>query len=551
MVTSSQTYHEIEPDYLVGFKKRRRIGLILCGVLAVFFGYLGIRGVGLSSRSSSSWLFPANLEKPSGVITQLEGSLYVQRGSELAFFSGRSGDRVMLGDFVMVGPESSGKIKLQSGTEIQLNPGTMVQFPVPKDQPGKLKIIRTPEEVVPTVLLGSVKTQKANKVMTLVPQIKKSDTLALGRVKKDVVKLVQSLETQRLLAPKPKEIDFSQLPKDEAKELIEETSVAAPVEQETLPKFQILLSKDSYERAPFQYTPIEVPLKIEAGQSEGVKNPTRIRLDVQRENQVQVISTKKISFEPKSKAVETTISLEGPGSYSVSLNSEDSPAEGASSLDRKRLEVKREFLAFEIGAPKIGQSEQLDSRQLDFSLKSFELRLPIVKGWEEAQKNGVLSASKILFRNLNEGSEFSLPLKREVKTDRFEFFANQSISAQILGVDSHGFEARSREIKIEFKFSPPKLALPRDGDSVSLQEIQAKDAKGLLFTFGRSALSEKYELEVSLSIDFSRVVSRASTTNNFVNVKDLNPGVYFWRVRSVRKSTKSQFSRPFKLVVTR
>lgn len=92
--------------------------------------------------------------------------------------------------------------------------------------------------------------------------------------------------------------------------------------------------------------------------------------------------------------------------------------------------------------------------------------------------------------------------------------------------------------------APPGLVQP-----VNLQPIIVPDPKrtSIRFEWQPIATANEYELEISDTAMFNRVLADRKTTDTAVDVTGLTPGEYFWTVKAIdAKGTSSEAADPFK-----
>jgi len=95
--------------------------------------------------------------------------------------------------------------------------------------------------------------------------------------------------------------------------------------------------------------------------------------------------------------------------------------------------------------------------------------------------------------------------------------------------------------------APPELVEP-----LNLQPIIVADPKHdpVHFSWKLSPMAKFYDFQASTTTMFSHIVTERKTSETSVDIMGLNPGDYFWRVRSIdENSTTSEPSDPYKFTL--
>jgi|GEM_PF-6243771 len=524
-----------------------RIGaLILVALMSVFFALLGYQGILLSdwyTKHIANLNTMSDTESKFADVLTIEGTLYLQRQNQLTFTKGSVGDSVAEGDFLMSAPHSRAVIRLKDGSELELQPGTLAQFPT-RTKALKQSIYRSETMTMPEILSGTATISRYNsarkeknspvKIAALKP--KKFPLASTFLRNKEALEIARISEIKFLNSPEKALSDFSKMPGLTIQNETPETVIVnLPTKSLSPPTVEVLLPSlnGHIHRAAFSPLPVKQRLEMRIKH----ENQGELFITVRKKN-TRAIYERSLDLGQQMNPLTfaDTVSLEEPGVYLVTVRLD------ANVLSDTSFTLDSAYKGIQWLKPTILGSQRLDN----LSVKYFEQKFALELGWKykEKPKNQTLTLSR-------SGRDQVMDLRAKDRTfisNDFAFFLNP-VEAKLRATEKNGFIAESETLPIEFKFLPPKLAVPSDRASVSWAQTMKKSDKGLLFTFGKAAFSEKYEFELGRDIQFKQIEARATAISNLVIVKKIRTGSYFWRVRSVNRHGKSAFSRPFQLVV--
>jgi hypothetical protein len=130
-----------------------------------------------------------------------------------------------------------------------------------------------------------------------------------------------------------------------------------------------------------------------------------------------------------------------------------------------------------------------------------------------------------------ETNEPRLLLKKgELTTEPFYF----RVSARL----KSGFRALSSMGKFRLSFLPPALARPADRAAISVTTPRTP----ILLTWSHTNFTSEYMVQISRNPTFADMEISRSVTDNFFSYLPREPGTYYWRVRSISPTAKSEFS---------
>lgn len=137
----------------------------------------------------------------------------------------------------------------------------------------------------------------------------------------------------------------------------------------------------------------------------------------------------------------------------------------------------------------------------------------------------------------------------DVKGNRLTIRRSQAFNGtfyyQVVGV-AGPFSVVSRREPFRFDFLPPLPTVPADGATV---KAPAEGAE-VLFTWQKTNFTESYRFELSRTNDFSKPIFFKEQKENFLVIRRVTPGTYFWRVQGVAGKVTSVPSQAHRLTLS-
>ncbi len=102
---------------------------------------------------------------------------------------------------------------------------------------------------------------------------------------------------------------------------------------------------------------------------------------------------------------------------------------------------------------------------------------------------------------------------------------------------------KSRPAPIQVKVAPPEPGQPKNG-------ARSSSKRGVLITWSRAAFSETYLLQVAGDREFGQSLQEHGVKKNFLYLRNIPAGRYYWRVATELGPTRSDWSQPQSFEVT-
>jgi hypothetical protein len=110
-------------------------------------------------------------------------------------------------------------------------------------------------------------------------------------------------------------------------------------------------------------------------------------------------------------------------------------------------------------------------------------------------------------------------------------------SYQVVAYLKSGREVRTPKIPIEIQLAPPVAVNPQSG-------FRARKGQEVAITWKKTALARVYRLQLARDAEFRSIVFDQSLGKNFFHIYPKNPGVFYWRVKSLSRGGTSRWSAP-------
>lgn len=162
-------------------------------------------------------------------------------------------------------------------------------------------------------------------------------------------------------------------------------------------------------------------------------------------------------------------------------------------------------------------------------LKNIEITLswkPIPNITEYEVKLINLTNNKVILNKKVNGKNFTIK-KGTIYTGAFEY--------QVTALGLNGLKINSSLVRFELTLKAPLTTSP------SMNAVLSTD-EPTLFIWSKVSFAENYELEIYLDEGLKKSLLKQNLKENFLAVKDLKKGVYFWRVKALTASASSDYS---------
>lgn len=495
-------------------------GLIGFAVLLITFAlYLLASGVSLRS-----WLLGWQDESggvPVGEVARIDGEVRRKAADGLEFTKSTASETVYNYDTVITGAGSGTTLRMKDGSEIELGPKTMVRI-FYEDTAGITGVKRLAGI---NVLSGEIKAKDPKASIKVVANGERLDLTKTPTVKvaaptleKIFQRPLPELEVLRKDMTTPKVVSTPKGPREPQVRIITPMPNAQyrPVAQNFNPK-QVI---------PFQWTqtPKEVPTTVELYYLGLARTPgVEPRLVLSKTVESGVESRK------------FNLIVDRPGVYEWRMNLPATELNKAKTL-AQTFQVSRFVEMIDLQMPQLdATSSAFTGKHLDDFNVAFRWKpIPNAEGYTLK-----VYADPALQRPIYEKE-----INSNVGEARNDNLIKGSQYFLVQAKLPNGYIATSRVGKIGFDFVPPVLAFPKDASQFQKAQL-TKEKNQIVFTWRKTNFTEHYSFQISTSPRFDRVVYEVRPDGNFTVVKkDLPKGIYYWRVRSVGKTTSSDPSKP-------
>ena len=493
--------------------KRWEIILIAFGLLlSTSAGYLYVADISLR-KFFLGW-DDGDAEREVGTLDVARAAVRRQKGSESEFLKIARETRLYNYDTIVTETDGGATLKLDDGGTIELGPSTMVQLVFDN-----------------VASLGGISRPEVNVIV--------------GKVTSTDVKI----KREPAPVPKPKPRPVVALPRPEPKP--SPTPVPTPTPSPTPTAVVSVLTKLKLLTPPKGQV-VEVdhpvaPLQSTVNFSWSVQPPnTELTLVVQGPDGAETIRQKVRAS--KGRAGFSTL-LKKPGLYQWKLQ-DDAGTEPANIRATSDFVFTPIFKGITVATPLIGGEYGISNRYQGKLLRTFDIMLR----W--LPYTGAPKYVVSLFKNLN--SKNAMLVKNLDSThyllNKDKIFSGELVYTVTVPLDL-GFIATSGPQTFNFRFLPPLLILPKDGDRQSIPKptgafkTGAAEA-GLLMTWQKTNFTASYDLQIARDREFKDVVVSKNLVDNFyVLPSSTVPGTYYWRVRSLSETATSNFADPNSMVI--
>jgi hypothetical protein len=504
-------------------------------------------------------------QRPVGKVDFLKGSVKRQLSGDAEFKSVSTGETVFNDDTFVTGADGTTRLAIEGNGQIELSPSAMVKVsfasgfsldgilrkPIVEVVSGQVKASSPESKVVikPAPIIAAQTTVSRPK-----PSTRPSDTPPPIRLARPLPSVLPSPVIEVKPSPKPlwsaapvvlaspSPIPVKPSPSPSPSPSTTATTPPVSAIEITTPSIQSPLQIKPVGPVkmgqPLNY-PLELSWKTKPA-------PAKLKVTVERLENGQTTGAPVFSgvVTPKGKQSSVSINLARPGRYRITYQTpEGTPLPRSVKAAKTEIVLNPEVAAIEALPPFVGGELLTSNQVLSRQLKNFDITLRW-KAIEGVQKYRIWLANS---------ANATQPLLVRV-TEKPEFIFNKDkvfsgklfykISADL----GQGYQAISGLQSFNFDFLAPRPTNPKDGAQVNQQTIQGEQGN-ILLTWQKTSFTEKYELQISLTKDFSKPLLQNDTQENFYVFRFPNPGVYYWRVRGFAAGVKSPYSAIQKLEI--
>ena len=482
---------------------------LLVAVAAFYFSGASLKNLILGSMESQSQIQVGYVQVKKDVLRRSKsGAVEFEEIQEKAPLFGN--------DTVVTSDTGSATLVLEDGSLIELGPGAMVKLAFDADL--SLAGVNRITEV--EVVAGSVTGRGATTKVVI--KSKSAGRVALVESRPVVVEEKEPVPPVAV-APPPK-------PVEEPKPV----PPTPPAGVESSQVTEMNPSAGAHLRVPDGSVRAELPVKFSWNFSSGVDSQLMLRL----KKGDQTVSEKLVGGTRGAGSWETVI--QSPGSYTWTIELPD----GKPLKDPAAAEfvVEPDFLGIALSPGKYNGKSVSDGRITNQISEVRSSEVSLVQEWSPfagAEKYQVKLGSQTAETNktIYQWKGKSLPAGG----------LPVSVSTKL----SNGFVVRSNEIHYGLAFLAPKPSSPANQAQVAIQQGKVDLRRdGILLSWQQTNFTDSYEIEVAADATFkNNVVKRQSRANHSV-FRGVRPGIYYWRVRAVKGSSRSDFSAIQQFTVT-
>jgi hypothetical protein len=487
-----------------------------------------------------------------GHVATSAGSIKQKKSGDGVFLKASRNSPIFKDDTIATGPESKATLNLDEGGTIDIGPNSMLRLSAEKSFSfGGISRVPTIE-----VVSGEIKTTPANNREIVLKaegkRIKVTDAQQEPIRVSPPKPLLEIRKKSELQLTASNEVNIKDIGKSPSP-----TPTPIPVPSPTPSPTPTPTPTPSISRSP---APVPFKLQMlkpdnnEAIHFTDPTTPEGRKVDlvwmVQPKDKPLILSVYKLDKDSKwTKLSEReviaqngrgsrTITIDSPGKYSWILVPKNAGQETAKTKHEARFSVNAEFQGMEMPEALVA-GESNDSNEFrEKIVRDFDLKLKW-KAFPNATTYKIKLASdqdlqKKTVEKEIQGTEWVLNKNKVYQGTTY---------AKISTVLTSGFIATSPVRSFTFKFLPPELSFPPDQEKISKKTVLGNKQGGVLLTWRITNFTDFYELEVATDAEFKNVTLKQNLKENFFTLKSLKTGQYWWRVRSISKTTVSNPSR--------
>ena len=483
--------------------------VIIGSVILLLVAMIGLYFSGFSFRKFFLGDSAENGEKIATVLN-IQGAFKRQPKDSLEFLGVDEKEDLYNEDTVMTGSEDSARIELIDGSILELDPGSLVRLSFDTS----LNLGGVDRRVLVEVVSGNVKSQ-----------LKRDDSIVIQRVEK----------LDRKPRPAP-------------------TTTPEPVSTPTPPPSPTPIPTPTPSYAPLKSPPQFIApkmgetLKVSVGARPPVKaamvfespeTPNgEFLLSLKSKSGIEVFRD---TVKLQNGRAEIEHEFESPGQYIAEVSHPDGSPVSESGI-KHPFRIGAEFTGIEVEPPLVS-GKQIDNNKLSGKrIKNFDavLRWKGYRGVSKYQIELKDPTDQVILTKWVEGEEFKLPPSIN---------AGKPFSYKIKARLKGGYIVTSEKTAFGFNYLSPELTLPKNNFKVSAAQVSNSKRSGVLFTWQRTNFTDRYEFEIAPNRDFIQP-KNVLIKENFLIYRNLKPGTYYWRVRSVSGAMRSKPGQVYSIVVT-
>jgi hypothetical protein len=544
--------------------------LILLGTaLTATSSYYYFSGIRLFQLSTS--LSRDTNPKSIGKITPLSGTLRVRSTNDADFKEVSKLTEVFNRDVIVTDSSNSALLTLEDGSEIKLEPRTMIQLEFASDltfsgfdRPATVKVVQGSVQAkakTRRIFLRdrskTVNVERNSDSSLSTRQLSLSEAKAfarsnLGSQDTKILSDIQEIKEPESLTSK----SIQERALDEAKQRRASERVAqekARLENERAEAE----TKTRLQKFNFKIDGLKEKEVLQAQMIDGVprvKEDLKILSEFPVENlkyKIELKTGKRILKESLKDLIHPvtlySIELNSPGKYEIRIE----PQRGDQPLKQKAKKIQFYVTQYvpllEAKTPLVGGHEVMNNQYTGKLIDQSDITLR----WNEL-------GTKQLYRiSIYRPDQLKKPVVvQEVSEPRYTLKQSKSLigklNYRVTSPLENGFIASSRMSTFEFKFLPPKLQEPKNGMIRPYQETLGNSEGQIasqVLTWEKTNFTESYEIQISTSDQFDINTQVFESEQNFLAVPLKSRGTYVWRVRSIGKNLKSPFSSPYRFTM--
>lgn len=478
--------------------RTRRHYLILFAVLCLFFWL----GWGNLQRKVDRMTYRSSKNAVAAEVSSLKGMLRRQTIDSLVFFRADVGEEIRFGDLLVTGPDSEALIRFNDKVLIKMMPGTLMSI----SEENFEKLGKIDRRLLINIYVGEAQAK----------EVPAGTRVALQRQPSDGAPFEVVYEND--LTPPIAAVEPLVVPNETAPPVVPTT----PVE----PNWILPRSNAQLQLEPTQEPPFRLGYQLELAPEDPLPVGYTLQLVGESSESIRV----PLLFEGQK--AQGFVNLKLPGDKTLELRNE------ANKVISKTMVTLSPFIDRLILSNPLLNGQEFNSNA--YRKLSTKDKITLTLRWQPLQDQKkyqlvLFDGLKIISRKDVDGLQFDL-------SDRS--LLERAVRYRVVSKLPNGFTARSAEGLFSFNFRSPALTLPEPDATMEA----SKD--GILFTWQRTLFTKEYSFELGVNPKFEPVVKELKIGENFLVFKNLVPGTYYWRVRSISDSQQSAYGEVRKIVVT-
>ncbi len=162
------------------------------------------------------------------------------------------------------------------------------------------------------------------------------------------------------------------------------------------------------------------------------------------------------------------------------------------------------------------------------------------------------TATEYLVQIYKPGNDATPWIEEKIKTTSWQrhfpypFFG--MLNVKVSTVTEKGFMVMAQPTVAKFEFASPIVVEPGPVVTLTANKIRQSGLK-ILCTWSLTDFTTAYEFDMATDPKFEKVVMKKNIKDNFFIITKISNGKYWWRVRSVGKGIKSEYTEPRIIIV--